>query len=70
MERVRNLKDLLSQTYPVLTVSQMSNIAEECNISYSKVLSFVNTCREKHGIMREELHKFIRFYRPDLSNKL
>jgi predicted subunit of tRNA(5-methylaminomethyl-2-thiouridylate) methyltransferase len=61
------LKDLYSQDCPALTVSHISSIADECNISYIKALSFINQCRRQRKGVRFCLQQLIVHYRSDLS---
>lgn len=61
------LKNLYSQDCPALTVSHISSIADECNISYTKALSFINHCRRQRKGVRFCLQQLIVHYRSDLS---
>jgi len=68
MERIIKLQELSSQRYPVLTVSNMIDIATECNVSYSTIVSYVNHCRFQKKNMGYCLQKLMHYYRPDLPN--
>ncbi len=61
------LQNLCSKDCPTLTVSQIASIADECNISYIKALSFINKCRRQRKGVHFCLQQLVVHYRSNLS---
>ena len=61
------LRSLCSKDCPALTVSHITDIANDCNISYFTALSFINKCRRQRKGVRFCLQQLIAIYHSNLS---
>jgi hypothetical protein len=46
-ENSPDLINLFNSKYPVLTVSAINALAEECNTTYENMVHYIHSCRQK-----------------------
>ena len=64
------LKSLITSDHPFLTVKKIVEISEECQVDYSKIVGFLNTCRNHHSEIRNCLLNIAKEFRPDIYDEV
>ena len=66
LPKISNILSKLSVAQPVLTVSLISDIAEECGISYNNAVRHIQACRIDGTDIKHCIFNLMQIYRPKL----
>jgi hypothetical protein len=67
MDQVQRVQHLLSDLYPMFTVSAIEDIAAVCGVSYKVIAVFINLKRLEYKSIRNEVIDFVKRHRPDID---